>query len=153
MPPRILVAVDESEGARRAAEFTNEFFGVLDVETLVLNVAATPVPWFPGVGGGVVGPYAWRQVPVGAPGEPVAELMIEARDQAGHVAAASGVEDADPIAEVGDPVDAIRATAVAEDVDLIVVGTSDKGWWRRLLEGSVSDALVRSAECPVLVVR
>jgi nucleotide-binding universal stress UspA family protein len=125
----------------------------MDVDVLVLNVSESPVPWFPGVGSAHLGPYAWRRVAVGAPGEDMDALMDDARARAAAVASGSEIDDGTTIAEVGDPVEVIRSVAVAEDVDIIVVGASDKGWWRRLIDGSVSGELVRSAERPVLVVR
>ena len=53
----------------------------------------------------------------------------------------------------GDPGESIVAAAEAEGVDLVVVGTHGRGTIGRLLLGSVSDHVVRSAPCPVLVVR
>jgi nucleotide-binding universal stress UspA family protein len=53
----------------------------------------------------------------------------------------------------GPPGDAILNAAAAEDVDLIIVGSRGRGTVGRLLLGSVSDHVVRHAECPVLVVR
>jgi nucleotide-binding universal stress UspA family protein len=53
----------------------------------------------------------------------------------------------------GDPVPGIRAVADAEGADLIVVGSHGRDRAGRLLLGSVSDALVRTADCPVLVAR
>jgi nucleotide-binding universal stress UspA family protein len=153
MTRRILVAVDESLGSRRAAQFTNEFFGELPVEVLVINVSPTPLPWFPEVGYGIAAPYAWQPAMAGDPGDRTVLLIEEAQDQAERTVAKSGIDEDDAIAEVGDPVDVIRQNAEAEDVDLIVVGASDKGWWSRLVDGSVSDQLVRHGERPVLVVR
>jgi nucleotide-binding universal stress UspA family protein len=75
----------------------------------------------------------------------------EVQQQAERVVARSSIDEA--IAEVGDPVDVIHEMAEAEDVDLIVVGASDTGWWSRLVDGSVSDELVRHGERPVLVFR
>jgi nucleotide-binding universal stress UspA family protein len=57
------------------------------------------------------------------------------------------------VGEVGDPVAAILGAAEEHSADVVVIGSSDKGWWRRLLEGSVSDEVVRAAPRPVLVVR
>ena len=53
----------------------------------------------------------------------------------------------------GDPGESIVSAAEAESVDLIVVGTHERGTIGRLLLGSVSDHVVRNAPCPVLVVR
>ncbi len=53
----------------------------------------------------------------------------------------------------GDPGESIVSAAEAESVDLVVVGTRGRGSIGRLLLGSVSDHVVRSAPCPVLVVR
>lgn len=42
--------------------------------------------------------------------------------------------------------------AGADPNDLIVVGTSGKGWWHAVFSGSVSRAVTRRARCPVLTV-
>jgi nucleotide-binding universal stress UspA family protein len=39
------------------------------------------------------------------------------------------------------------------EADMIVMGCRGRGGIRRAIEGSVSDAVVRQAPCPVLVVR
>jgi nucleotide-binding universal stress UspA family protein len=53
----------------------------------------------------------------------------------------------------GDPGGSIAAAADAEHADLVVVGTRGRSGAERMLLGSVSDHVVRHAECPVLVVR
>lgn len=53
----------------------------------------------------------------------------------------------------GDPGETIVEAAQAESVDLIVVGTHERGAVGRLFLGSVSDHVVRHARCPVMVVR
>lgn len=53
----------------------------------------------------------------------------------------------------GDPGGSIVAAAEAEHADLVVVGTRGRSGAERMLLGSVSDHVVRHAECPVLVVR
>jgi nucleotide-binding universal stress UspA family protein len=54
---------------------------------------------------------------------------------------------------VGDPVDAICASAREHAVDVIVIGSHDRGWFSRALDPPLRDRLVREAPCPVLVVR
>ena len=53
----------------------------------------------------------------------------------------------------GDPGESIIEAATAEAADLIVVGSHGRGTVGRFLIGSVSDHVVRNAQCPVLVVR
>ncbi len=51
-----------------------------------------------------------------------------------------------------DPSHAIVAIANELHPDVIVLGSEEKGFFQRLVEGSVSDYVVRHAPCPVLVV-
>lgn len=53
----------------------------------------------------------------------------------------------------GDPADAIIRTAETEGADLIVMGTHGRRGITRLLMGSVAEAVVRRAKCPVLTVK
>lgn len=52
----------------------------------------------------------------------------------------------------GSPADIILKAVENEGVDLIVMGTSGKHGLDRFLLGSVTEKVVRSAECPVLAV-
>jgi nucleotide-binding universal stress UspA family protein len=47
----------------------------------------------------------------------------------------------------------ILLTAERENVDLIVMATHGMTGWRKLAFGSVTDKVVRMADCPVLVLR
>jgi nucleotide-binding universal stress UspA family protein len=50
----------------------------------------------------------------------------------------------------GDPSTAVAKLADSEGVDLIVMGTHGRTGFSRLLMGSVAEAVVRRAPCPVL---
>ena len=52
-----------------------------------------------------------------------------------------------------EPHDEIIRYAEEENIDLIVMGTHGRGGVARLLMGSVAEKVVRSARCPVLMVR
>lgn len=52
---------------------------------------------------------------------------------------------------MGDPADAMVLLAEEENVDLIVLGSHGRTGLSRLLMGSVAEAIVRKAHCPVLV--
>jgi nucleotide-binding universal stress UspA family protein len=69
------------------------------------------------------------------------------------------IRPADPRLEVrhrlaeGDPAEEILRAAEEEGADLIVMGTHGRGGLSRLLMGSVAEAVMRKALCPVLTVR
>ena len=54
---------------------------------------------------------------------------------------------------VGSPADEIVGVARQEGVGLIVMGTHGRTGIKRLLMGSVAEAVIRSAPCPVLIYR
>ncbi len=54
---------------------------------------------------------------------------------------------------LGDPAEMIVQLAEQEKADLIVMGTHGRSGLSRLLMGSVAEAVVRQAPCPVLTVK
>jgi nucleotide-binding universal stress UspA family protein len=57
-----------------------------------------------------------------------------------------------PVAEAGDPQTTIIDQAISTKADLIVMGTHGRRGFKRLLLGSVTEAVLREAPCPVLTV-
>ncbi|HEY6871224.1 MAG TPA: universal stress protein [Geobacteraceae bacterium] len=53
----------------------------------------------------------------------------------------------------GDPADELINLAEKEGVDVIVIGSTGKGFLKRKLLGSVSDKVARHARCSVYIVR
>lgn len=139
---RVLVAMDESASSLRAAREAARLFPDYNTEFLVLNVARVMVPWLP------VAPYGVTGMERGWDG------TVEEPDEqeVAALARAAGIRDPHVLAESGDPVDRICEVAEQYDVDLIVVGGHDKGFLARLLDPSVSAAVVRATYRPVLVV-
>jgi nucleotide-binding universal stress UspA family protein len=54
---------------------------------------------------------------------------------------------------IGNPPQVIVETANEWRADLIVIGSHGRGFWKRMLLGSVTDAVVHHAPCSVLVIR
>lgn len=147
--PRILVAVDETEGSRRASEFVNRFFAGMDVSITAVNVARQPTESVPAIPYGRVYPWPWPGVPA-----PDLDEEVARKEQAAEaVAVRQAPEDADVEVVFGEAVEAISRAAEDENADLIVVGSNDKGFLQRLFGGSVSEDLARKAPRPVLIVR
>jgi nucleotide-binding universal stress UspA family protein len=84
--------------------------------------------------------------------ETVRESAGEALAAAADVARAGGLEP-DVVLADGIPADEICALAEERGASLIVIGSHGWGPVRRLLFGSVSNAVLHHAPCPVLVVR
>jgi nucleotide-binding universal stress UspA family protein len=59
---------------------------------------------------------------------------------------------AELVPSTGPPAEAIVRLARQRNVNLIVVGTRRKGFFERLVEGSVNQEVLRHAPCDVLVV-
>lgn len=53
----------------------------------------------------------------------------------------------------GDPVDELLGFAHREEVDVIVVGSEEKGFLKRRLHGGVPERVARNARCSVYIVR
>jgi nucleotide-binding universal stress UspA family protein len=54
---------------------------------------------------------------------------------------------------LGAPDEILIKTAKEWEADLIVIGSHGRGFWGRMLLGSITDSLVHHAPCSVLVVR
>jgi nucleotide-binding universal stress UspA family protein len=57
------------------------------------------------------------------------------------------------IVEYGDPADKIINLAKSEEIDVIVIGSSGKGFIQRRIKGSVSHKVASNAACSVYIVR
>lgn len=148
---RILLALDDTDSARRAAEVAHTMFGD-DCEYLAIYVTADPEATSSMTWGGVYGyPFAATPVLFDEMARSATEVVDAAQVEASRRAADAGVR-ATPIGEVGDPAHAISRAAREHAVDLIVVGHAHRSWLRSLFDPSVTDALLDTADTPVMVV-
>jgi nucleotide-binding universal stress UspA family protein len=84
-------------------------------------------------------------------GEGLTQYGQERLDQARAYLAERGIE-AELVPASGQPAEAIVALANERNADLIVVGMRRKGFFERLVEGSVAQDVMRRATCDVLAV-
>jgi len=141
---RILLATDGSENAALAGRAAADVSGKTGAELHVVHAWQNLRP-------GSVPPLAWAELSRAHERykRKAAELLeTEAqrvRESGGTVARAHLRE--------GRPADEIAALAEELATDLVVVGSREAGWVKRLVTGSVSEGLVHGASCPVLIVR
>ena len=143
---RILVPVDGSEHAKRAAQTAIELAKTFGASLTIISVVAPPAFFVSG--------------PVGAPADLTEYYRLETEDANGAVGAVaklaqdSGVRaESQVLRPDKSVVEAIIEFAGKEQADLIVVGTRGLGGFRKMLLGSVSSGVIANAHCAVLVVR
>ncbi|WP_320673000.1 universal stress protein [Patulibacter defluvii] len=100
----------------------------------VIHVLPKEVIWYAGYGGATV----------------LAEMRAAVREDLERTAAAiEGVAEVETLLLEGDP--ATELGRVAEHLDLLVIGSRNRGPLQRVMLGSVSSRLVRQAHCPLVV--
>jgi nucleotide-binding universal stress UspA family protein len=151
---RILVAVDGSQGALRAAKVGVRLAKRNEAELFVVSVVPRPT-------------YAFTPIPTaGTPFTSVPTMGMTDYYRYASKSAEHSVDAAASLAKAQDVpvkkrvlrgaasvVESITDYAAAQNVDLIVVGTRGSGGFKRLLLGSVSSGVVNHAAISVLVVR
>jgi nucleotide-binding universal stress UspA family protein len=130
---KILVPIDFSANSKESLEYASAFAKDYDAELLIVHVMDSAIENLDGI-------------------QPV-EAM-EGIDAA--------LRDVKPTDETipyshrmleGPPADTILKTAEEENVEMIVMGTHGRSGFKRLVMGSVAEAVVRKAPCPVLTLR
>lgn len=136
LPKTILVPTDFGEAADHAFEYAITLAAQLDARLVLLNVLRPP---------------ALGLMEIGA-------VVTEGTVHSMHVAAQAELDrladrSARPVETMirtGEPHQEILQVATEHRAELIVMGTHGRRGIRRLLLGSVAEAVVRSATCPVL---
>ena len=137
----ILVAFDFSDTSKSALTYGRHLARAFGARLHVLHIAD------------VISTSAAQFYPEG-PGDPEAKASQLAMNQLRSVITAEGITDAQPAVRVA-PDAAIEIVEYAKSnrTDLIVIGTHGRTGVSRFLMGSVAEHVVRTAPCPVLVVR
>jgi nucleotide-binding universal stress UspA family protein len=142
LPKTILVPTDFSEGANDALAYAVALAAKLDAKIHLLNVVGIPLIGVPEVG-------------VAYTADVVNSLLEANQKQLDKLVAdnAGKASFGTPLLETGDARAVIEATADKLGAELIVMGTHGRRGVKRLLLGSVAEMVVRTAPCPVLLVR
>lgn len=137
---RVLLATDGSPGSQAAIDALGRLFAPELIELLILISVYELPPATGELGAMVAYDEQWR------------EETARHLDQAGQILGVQGFRVMKRL-DGGHPVERILAVADSENADLIVVGSHGRTGFKRWVLGSVSDAVVRQSERPVLVVR
>jgi nucleotide-binding universal stress UspA family protein len=141
LPSIILVPTDFSAVAEDALRYAVALAKRLDARLVVLDVIGIPALGVPELGLAVT------------------SAMIESTVIANRATLDELVENhckgvpCEPLLRTGDARDVINAVATEVKADLIVMGSHGRRGIARFVLGSVAEAVVRTAPCPVLTVR
>ena len=132
---KILCPIDFSDFNKPANEYASMLAKSTGASIVYLHVSLPDVPY---------GSYAYI--------DPVQEEKRDRKQLETIKPTVEGVE-ASYVVESGPPKDRIVEYAIENDIDLIVMGTHGRTGLGRLVMGSVAEAVVRKAECPVLALK
>ena len=135
---KILIAVDDQPLSVRAAELGAELARALGGEVALIHVHAQAYP--------------------GDTGIPPQQLIAQAQEDSKRLVAGFRERLSLPpstleFVQTGAPAETIARAATEWRADLIVIGSHGRTGVRRALLGSVAEAVMRNAPCPVLVAR
>lgn len=139
---KLTVAVDGSPSSDRALEVAIDLAKRYGSELCVVSVAPLVPLYVPGSE-----PYIPTEIP-----DSEIKYYRELVDSSVAKAEAAGVTAVTGVALEGVIVDEIIAHLEQSPPDLLVMGSRGLSGAKRLLLGSVSDAVVHHAKCPVMIV-
>ena len=146
-PTKILLATDASKDATKAAQMASDLANVSDSELHVLHIGNMKDFH---VAPGAEQSFSPRTAPLGEVREKAEKRLDEAVKQVEQV----GGTVAQSHLRVGNPDEEILKFCDEQGgFGLIVMGSRGLGPIKRRLMGSVSESVVRHAQCPVLVAR
>ncbi len=162
----ILVAVDGSEHAKKAARLAGDFAGRYEAELVIAHVLVNrkipdslrrmaeiehlvePEPP-KSLGPGILSTAPEDDLDA----KIIAALGEKIMGDAEVIAREAGARKVSKMALTGEPADALLEEAKRVNADLVVMGTRGMGDLGALLLGSVSHKVIQLAECPVTVVK
>lgn len=150
----ILVPTDGSEGALKAAKYAADLARATKARITVLSVQTDDLIVANAWGAAeftIMGPSGTMSV------EDIRELLekrVRGKELADTVAALGDLDQKPETAIVwGQVADEVCRFAADQKADLIVIGSHGRTGVKRMLLGSVSNAVANQAPCPVTIVR
>lgn len=141
IPRNILVPIELDDTAAQVLDYAVTLAARLDARLHVVHA----VPW----------PLLGAEVPIAVTETAMDEVMAREQKAFENLVAAhtARLPVGTAALKKGDARTVILATALELEADLIVMGTHGRRGVSRLMLGSVAESVVRTAPCPVLLVR
>ncbi len=147
----ILAPTDFSEHAAKALRYAAGLAERLGATLHLLHVLPDVLPMAPDLVAGAPDMF----IAPALPPDYYRETGVESLEALGHVLDPSwgAVPAVETAVRRGDPVEEIVAYATERRIDLIVIATHGRGGLSHVLVGSVAEAIIRHAPCPVMTIR
>ena len=149
VPQKIMFCTDFSENSLPAGQCACEYAKAFGATLAIVHVIDSPAR--------ALAPYG-SIIPFGVnPAVVQLELRVERSVdtdlESMREEFATILKEVKTYSRVGVPAEEIVRLAAEESIDLIVMGTHGWGGFRNMVLGSVAHSVLRTAGCPVLVVR
>jgi len=136
---RILCPTDFSEESKKALKFANDLKDIFSAEMAVIHVLPNHI-------------IKIKIEKIRDRDRVLQELNDEARDNLNNFLSNYDIEKSGGVIEEGEPAKRIVSFSKEKDIDLIVMGARGLGLMKGMIIGSVTDAVLKSSPCPVLVI-
>lgn len=146
----VLLATDGSKSSLEAARLVRDLLNPVALGRVTILAAVSPINTMPFYSYAPYGGYLSQEVWDGitAAADKTAQDSVERTAE--ELDTTTSVE---PAVRRGSPADEIVRYAEEHDVDLIVMGSRGWGEMHAVLLGSVSERVLHTAPCPVLIAR
>ncbi len=141
---KILLPTDGSEHSFESLRYASSFASEFNITVYILTVIETHHS--------IYDVYT-DEITMDLQESKIATLVNQRLDETEKKAKGYGIKDIVKISRFGSPYQEILNVAEEKDIDLIVLSTHGRSGISHFLIGSVTEKIIRTAPCPVLVVR
>jgi len=141
---KILIPIDGSESSMEALRYASSFAGEFNITVYLMTVVEPHH--------GMYDAYA-EQIILAQRETEIMAVVNERLEETEKKAAEMGIKTIITVTRVGSPYEQIIKLAEEEEIDLIVMGTHGRSGIAHFLIGSVTEKVIRTSPCPVLVIR
>ncbi|MGA1791905.1 MAG: universal stress protein [bacterium] len=141
---KILLPTDGSEHSFEALRYASSFARQFNITICILTVIE--------IHHSIYDVYA-DEIALDIQESKIATLVNQRLDEIEQKAKEYGIKNIEKVTRFGSPYQEIVNVAKERDVDLIVIATHGRSGIAHFLVGSVTEKVIRTAPCPVLVVR
>ena len=141
---KILIPIDGSDSSMEAIRYASSFASEFNITVYLMTVIEPHH--------GMYDAYA-EQIILAQRESEIIAVVNERLEQTKKKATEMGIQNIITITRVGTPYGKIIEIAEEEEIDLIVMGTHGRSGIAHFLIGSVTEKVIRTSPCPVLVIR